>query len=136
MPLEKKCNKLSEIKSNKLLLVEGADAYFFFIWALQAFGVEGIQVMDFGGIQDLTVYLKTLSGLSNYENVTNIVIARDAELNPDSAIKNVKNSFKQVLLPIPPNPFEFTGANPRTAFMIFPGLKIRLYNPERWKIYV
>ena len=118
-----------KIKYPKLLLAEGADAYYFFIWALKAFGVSDVQVMDFGGITDLTSYLKTLSVLPNYENVTNIVIARDAESNPDSAIKNVKKSFKQVSLPIPRNPFEFAGGNIRTAFMIFPGFKDRVLRP-------
>ena len=109
------------IVKTKLLLVEGADALHFFINALEVYGVDDVQVMDFGGIYDLTAYLKTLSLLPDYETVTTIVIARDAETNPLSAISNVKNSFKQVSLPIPGNPFEFTGNNLRTAFMIFPG---------------
>jgi hypothetical protein len=29
--------------------------------------------------------------------------------------------LKKVALPVPQNPFEFTGDNPKTAFMIFPG---------------
>jgi hypothetical protein len=57
----------------------------------------------------------------NFNIVTSLVIARDAENNFDSAISNVKNSLKQTLLPAPEKPFEFTGNNPKIALMIFPG---------------
>lgn len=112
-----------EIIKKKLLLVEGADAMYFFIQALQVFRVNDVQVMDFGGISDLTKYLKMLSNLPNYDFVTYIVIVRDAEIDPLSAVSNIKNSFKQASLPIPGNPFEFTGDTIKTAFMIFPGLE-------------
>jgi len=55
--------KRTEIEKEKIILVEGADAYFFFIWACQAFGADGIQVIDFGGINDLGKYLETFKGL-------------------------------------------------------------------------
>jgi len=110
-----------EIICTKLLLVEGADALHFFIKALEVFGVDDVQVIDFGGISDLTNYLKALSLYPNFDSVTCLVIARDAETNSDSAISNVKNSLKQSSLSIPEKPFEFTENNPRIAFMIFPG---------------
>lgn len=110
-----------EIKQPKLLLVEGADALYFFIWACEAFGVHDVQVMDFGGIKDLTEYLKTLPMVSGYEQVKTIVIARDAENDPAVAVSNVKRALQQANLPVPSNSFEFAGSSPRVAFMIFPG---------------
>ena len=110
-----------EIKCPKLLLVEGADALHFFIKALEVFGVDDVQVLDFGGISGLTNYLKALSLYPHFDSVTCLVIARDAETNSDSAISNVKNSLKQTSLSIPENPFEFTGNAPKIAFVIFPG---------------
>jgi hypothetical protein len=112
----------NQILKPKLLIVEGADALYFFIAALDAFHVEDVQVMDFGGIRDLTSYLKALPLLPGYEQVTTIVIARDAETNPSTAVNNVKTSLRQAALPVPNNAFEFIADNPRTAFMIFPGL--------------
>ena len=112
-----------EIKQPKLLLVEGADAYYFFIWACQAFGVNDVQVMDFGGVKDLTSYLKTLSMLPGYEDVTTLVIARDAENDPLSAIDSVKNSLKKASLAVPRHPFRFAGQAPKVAFMILPGFE-------------
>lgn len=110
-----------EIKYPKLLLVEGADALHFFIKALEVFGVDDVQVLDFGGISLLTNYLKALQLYPNFNSVTSLVIARDAETNSDSAISNVKNSLKKTSLSAPDKPFEFTGNNPKIAFMIFPG---------------
>ena len=110
-----------EIKYPKLLLVEGADALHFFIKALEVFGVNDVQVLDFGGISDLIKYLKALLLYQNFDSVTSLVIARDAEKNSDSAISNVKKALEQISLSIPEKPFEFTGNNPKIAFMIFPG---------------
>ncbi|MEW6185519.1 MAG: DUF3226 domain-containing protein [Thermodesulfobacteriota bacterium] len=111
-----------EIKENKLLLVEGADAYYFCIWAYQAFGAAGIQVLDFGGIADLSLYLRLLSHLPNFEKVSTLVIARDAEDNPTGAIKSIKSTLRKIGLPAPAEPFSFKGDKPRLAYMIFPGL--------------
>jgi hypothetical protein len=110
-----------EIKYSKLLLVEGIDAYYFWIWALQPFGVGDVQVMDFGGITELTVFLKTLSGLSGYDKVTTIVIARDAETNSKTAVDNIKKALLKAQLSVPVNSFEFSVTTPRVAFMLFPG---------------
>ena len=110
-----------EIKQPKLLLVEGVDAYYFFIWACEAFGVNDVQVMNFGGITDLADYLKTLPMVPGYEQVKTIAIARDAENDPVAAVSNVKRALQQINLPVPSIPFEFAGTLPRVAFMVFPG---------------
>jgi len=112
-----------EIKYPKLLLVEGVDELKFFIKALEVFGVDDVQVLAFGGISNLTNYLKVLLLYPNFDSVTCIVIARDAEKNSDSAIRNVKNALKQISFSIPEKPFEFTGKDPKIAFMIFPGFE-------------
>lgn len=108
-----------EIKEKKLLLVEGADAYYFTVWACQAFNTTGIQVLDFGGISELSTYLSMLKELPNYEKVETIVIARDAENNPDSATQSIRLSLRKAGLAVPAKSFEFKGALPRVAYMIF-----------------
>ncbi len=114
-------NEKLEIKYPKLLLVEGRDAYLFWIYALQPFGVDDVQVMNFGGITELTIFLKTLSGMSGYDKVTTIVIARDAEMNSKTAADNIKNALKKAQLSAPVHSFEFSVTTPRVAFMLFPG---------------
>jgi len=113
----------TEIIKPKLLLTEGADTLHFFIAACAAFRVDDVQVMDFGGIRDLTTYLKALLLFPGYEKVDTIVVARDAETNPSTAVNNIQRSFQQTGLPVPVNPFEFEGTAPRVAFLILPGFR-------------
>ena len=114
-------NKNLTLKKDKLLLVEGRDAWNFFIWALAAYKIEGIQVEDFGGITELAKFLKVLSLVDGYEKVQTIIIARDAETDYKSAITSVYASMRQVNLAVPEKIFEFTQGSPKTAIMIFPG---------------
>jgi hypothetical protein len=117
MPYE----KLIEIKKEKLILVEGADAYYFFIWACQAFDSHDIQVINFGGIDDLGDFFKTLKELHDYEKVRAIIIVRDAEGDPQGAIQSIKTALKKYKFTIPREPFAFTEGTPRIAYMILPG---------------
>ncbi|MFH1075374.1 MAG: DUF3226 domain-containing protein [Pseudomonadota bacterium] len=110
-----------EIKQPKLLLVEGADAYFFFIEACKAFGVNDVQVMNFGGIKELRAYLRALPMFTGYERVIAVVVARDAESDPISAVNSVKNSLRQASFPVPNDSFQLVGDSPRVAFMLLPG---------------
>lgn len=110
-----------EIKEKKLILSEGTDAYFFCIWAYQGFGATGIQVLNFGGVTELTKYLLTLVLLPRYEIVDTMVIVRDAEKDPEAAANSVKTSLKDAALPMPDRPYEFTGSGPKVAYIIFPG---------------
>lgn len=112
-----------EIKYSKLLLAEGIDAKLFFIWACQAFDVHDVQVIDFGGINNLTRFLQMLKLASNFETVTSIVIARDAETNPVGAIQSVRNSLEKAGLPVPETAFQYKEDSIRTAFMVFPGFE-------------
>lgn len=121
-----------EIKKSKLIVAEGADAYWFLIWACQAFGISDIQVMDFGGITELTQFLKTVSLLPQYETVKTIVIARDAETDPVAAMSSILHSLQETSLPVPSEPFQFIGNGLRVAFMIFPGFEFE--KPDSQKL--
>jgi hypothetical protein len=110
-----------QIVQSKLMLVEGADAYYFAMHACSAIRPGEIQVVDFGGVSDLTQSLRVLVQLPNYENVTTIVVVRDAEQNPAAAFQSVRSSLITVGLPLPERPFEFSAGSPRVALMLFPG---------------
>ena len=114
------------IKARKLLLAEGADACNFLIWAYQAWGADGIQVLDFGGVQnqDLPLYLRQLQMLSGFDEVETLVIARDAERNASGAVTSLISQLTNVGLPAPPSPFVFTETALRVAYMIFPGYNL------------
>jgi len=112
-----------KIDHKKLLLAEGRDAELFLVWAGRHFRPEmDFQVMDFGGIKELTNFLKLLANDESYDNVETIVVARDAETDAEAAIKSVKNSMNEAKIPVPEKPFEYTQESSlKTAFMIFPG---------------
>lgn len=117
-PLKDK--KPIEIERKKLILTEGADAYFFCMWACNAYKPDTIQVIDFGGIGDLRKFLASLKRLPRYEQVETIVVVRDAETDPMSAIDSIKGALKNEELPIPNKPCEFAGSSLRVAYIIFP----------------
>lgn len=80
-------------KGCNLLLTEGVDAMYFFIWALQAYKLENILVEDYGGINDLTAYLNLLKNRAGFEDITKILIIRDAETDSEAAEKSICSSL-------------------------------------------
>jgi hypothetical protein len=130
MPPKKK------IEKEKLFLVEGADAYYFFIWACQVVGANDIQVMDFGGVSDLGLFLKTLKEAPEYdEKVSAILIARDAETNPNGAIESIKTALRRNGFAVPEKPFSFeqVKGSPHVAYMVLPGFHSDRENGELLK---
>ena len=115
--------KTTAIEKEKIILVEGSDAYFFFIWACQAFDLHDVQVIDFGGIDDLGKYLRTFKELSGSEKALSILIGRDAEKNADGAVKSIKIALKKNEFAVPERPFTFAEGKPRVAYMLFPGFE-------------
>jgi hypothetical protein len=86
------------IEKQKLILAEGEDAVYFFINLLVELHIEEIQVFDYGGIKDLTQFLKNLSKLDGYDDVISLLIARDSEDSSISAIQSVNTSLKALNL--------------------------------------
>lgn len=120
MPPSKE-KKPIEIKEKKLILAEGKDAFLFCIWAYQGFGATGIQVLNFGGVTELSSFLELIRGVPNYEALETIVIVRDAERDAIAAVSSIKTSLKKAKLPVPSKSYEFAGSCPKVAYIIFPG---------------
>ena len=112
-----------QIQKEKLLLAEGVDVHRFLIYACEAFEKADIQVINFGGIDELRGFLKNLVEImANFTKVKTLVVARDAETDVDAAIAKVASAFKNVNLPVPQEPFQFNSNNHiKTALMLFPG---------------
>lgn len=112
-----------KITKTKLMLAEGRDAELFLVWACRKYySGQDVQVMDFGGVNELPNFLKLLSSDESYAQVKSVVIARDAENNVKSAVESITSAMQQTGMPVPSKPFEYAQANSlRSAFMIFPG---------------
>jgi len=109
------------ITEPKLLLAEGADACYFCIWAKQAYGVTGLQVMDFGGIGELARRLQTVQLVTGYDVVESLGVIRDAEEDAAAAFASVRGAFDKAGLTAPSQPYEVAAGSPRTGVFLFPG---------------
>jgi hypothetical protein len=121
------------IKQNKLLLAEGKDAFHFFCHACKFYRqVEDVQVMNFGGNDELPNFLSELTNMDKFDEVNTIVISRDAETDAKAAIMSIREAIKHANnknsanIPIPQESFKYTNnqkSSTKVAFMIFPGPK-------------
>lgn len=113
------------IEKRKLLLAEGRDAAFFWVWACRIFRPQNdIQVLDFGGITELKIFLKTLSQVEHFDEVETLVIARDSETDAKTAVNSMQTALKTIGWPVPSDAFLYeTNNNFKTALMILPGPK-------------
>jgi hypothetical protein len=82
--------------------------------------------MDYGGINDLTDFLRSLSKQDGYDSIRSIIIARDAEISAASAIQSVNCSLKKVdLIDSDITAFKISDGNAikiKVGIMLFPGL--------------
>ncbi len=118
-----------KICKNHLLLCEGADAMYFFISMLTSLDFcddkrisEEIQVMDFGGIRDLSKFLGLLKLREGFSDVKSVLIVRDAETDAEGAIFSIKNSLQQNGLSVPDEALNWCNGIPKIAYALLPSL--------------
>jgi hypothetical protein len=93
---------LRKITESKQLLVEGRDAEVFFQALLRFMSLTGIQVQNFGGIDELRGFLKALRNASGFrQTVTALGIVRDAETAPGAAFQSACSALNGANLPVP-----------------------------------
>lgn len=116
-----------KISKDYLILCEGIDAKNFLIYYLNSHELSGhpgfandIQVMDFGGINELSSSLAILKNIENFSSVKNILIVRDAETNPAVAIKSIQSSLGKNDLSVPPTPNMWKDGPPNICYTLFP----------------
>lgn len=109
------------IEKPKLVLTEGRDAKYFFIWACEAYRIIDIQILNYGGVAELPAYMSNLPKLPGYDMVEKIVIVRDAVTDPSAAVESIKGALRNAGLPVPSRAFAFTDKSPHVAYMTFPG---------------
>ncbi len=110
------------IQSPKQLLVEGRDAEAFFHPFLESMGVSGVQIQNYGGIDELAPFLKqfVLSPQYRHLPVVSIGIIRDAERNPQDAFRSVCSALRGAGLPVPSKPLALAAGLPQTCVYILP----------------
>ena len=118
----------NEFKVPNIILCEGADATYFMIKYLEYLrkrenGFEPFMAVDFHGNDNLKNFLADIKLYTGYEQVTSMLILRDAELCFDSAVQAVKSALSNNDYPVPvsPNDIISNGAI-SVAFSLFPKL--------------
>jgi hypothetical protein len=114
-------NARSPITYSKVLVVEGMTAFQVLKALVRNLGlINNIEIRNFGGITDFSVYLETLVVTPGFTEVVSLGIVRDAEANAGNAFTSVCNSLRRVGLDAPPNPLVLTDGIPRVSVLILP----------------
>ena len=113
--------KPKEIESHVQLLVEGFDTEGFFEALISHLALDNLQIQNFGGVDELRVFLPTFVKLSNFSRVSSIGIVRDAEDSESGAFDSVRGVLRRAGLPVPDAIARRVGAHPAVAVMILPG---------------
>ncbi len=105
----------------KLLVVEGTDARVFFDVLLEQMDLaDTVQTQDFGGVNELPSFLRTLPGTSGFRQVTSLGIVRDAENNAQSAFQSACGSLKKAGLSVPQQPMVVASGSPKVYVFVLP----------------
>ncbi len=105
-----------------LLLIEGADAFYFVLsqfLSRKEFAV--IHLYDFGSISELNVEIETLVKAPRFrECIRAVGVMRDAEADVESAIASVCGAFENVGLEVPRIAGEVRPGSPACGLHLFP----------------
>ena len=120
----------SIIEKPFLILCEGKDAELFLIHYLNSEALQeeprfsnDIQVFGFNGNDTLRKSLGVLLNTEGFEQVSRILVVRDAEKDPEAAGKSIQAAIKRCGLPVPEasNAWaESAESNIKTAYTLFP----------------
>ena len=109
------------VRERKLLLAEGVDDCWMFDAVIRGECINDIQVVSYGGRNNLRNYLEVLSKTEGFDEVRSIGVAMDAETCSKSAQQSISSALGSVELPIPQQPLICETSGQRTsAFLIIP----------------
>lgn len=114
--------KPTQISRSKQLLVEGRDAEAFFYPFLEAMDITDVEIQNYGGINDLSSFLKQFVLNSQYKRlpVTSIGIIRDAEQSAEGAFRSVCSALEGANHSKPTAPSSPSEGFPKACVYILP----------------
>lgn len=129
MPGEQKKNSSIVIRKKHLILCEGMDEWKFLGRYLNSpalkedpFFSEDIEVLNFGGNENLRDYLAALKLIDRFSDVVSLLVIRDAELDAQKAACQVQSALHANDLEVPDRQGQWTEGTPKTCFLLFPAL--------------
>ena len=121
MPSPGRVEEAIQIGKPTQLLVEGRDQQNFFETFIGHLRCQGIQVQDFGGVDELGRCLPNLVKLPGFSNVASLGIVRDAERNAAAAFRSVQSALRKAGLSVPGALDQPSSGSPAVRVHILPG---------------
>lgn len=119
--------KIETLQKPHLIFCEGMDEKWFLIRFLNSAALSGnpffsseIQVVNFGGNEELTQKLEVLRLSPGFSEVRSLLIVRDAEQDGEAAVREIRHSLQRAELPVPYGPGQWALGGPRVGFLLFP----------------
>lgn len=111
----------SPITSSRVVVVEGHDTFQFLKALLKQLNLlNEIEIRNYGGINDLGVYLETLKSIDGFEKVNSLGIIRDAEKSAKEAFDSVCKYLKNSAFEVPARPATTAKGTPKVSVFILP----------------
>ena len=108
------------ITSDVQLLVEGNDQRNFFEALVEHLKLPGVQIRNFGGVDELRNYLAGFVNMAHFFIVRQIGIVRDAETSASSAFQSVQSALRNADLPVPDQPATMALGEPKVGVLVLP----------------
>lgn len=110
-----------EIRYGAQLVVEGNDQRNFFAAMLRHLNLGGVEIQNFGGVNELRDFLENLADTDEFDQIVKSVgIVRDAEISAESAFRSVQGALRNANMDVPDAPGVETGGAPSVSVFIFP----------------
>lgn len=90
--------------------------------------VSEMQVLNFGGNEELPGYIQALKVSPNFSKVKTVLVIRDAEQDARSAISQIQGALQKAGLPVPGSVYQWESGKPKTGFLLFPSCSCELCN--------
>ncbi len=131
--------KIEALHKPHLIVCEGMDEKWFLIRFLNSAALSGapffsrdIQVVDFGGNEELTQELEVLRVSPGFSEVRSLLIVRDAERDGEAAVREIRHSLQRTGLPVPDGPGQWAPGGRGWASSYSPTVTAQ-WCGERWR---
>ena len=117
--------ELEKITNKHLILCEGADERGFlnnYLYSQAANQYREIQVVNFGGNQELRNFLALLRVTDGFADLCTLLVIRDAETDAQNASVQIRSALEKNNFAVPKRQGEWAEGVPRTCFLLFPYL--------------
>lgn len=112
---------IDAIEYDAQLLVEGNDQRNFFRAMLRHMNLGGVQIHNFGGVDELRAYAANLADSDEFSQIVKSVgIVRDAEGSAESAFRSVQGALRNAGMNVPNAPGVKTDGSPSVSVFILP----------------